>query len=130
MFTIKKVRPLFTGVITTSHTYSEDVRTDSGLYVGNKLAGTMNPYQTVVAVGPMVKDVKEGDIVCINFDRYAKVKHVPGKIEDNIQKDNMSWTYEIPMIEIDGHKYLSLQNNDLVYVVEEYDLDNDGGLLE
>ena len=129
-FKVKKVKPLFTGVITTARTYSEDVKTSSGLFIGNKMAGTMNPYQTIIAVGPMASGLKEGDVVCLNFDRYAKVKHTPGKIEDNIQKDNMSWVYEIPMVEIDGQKCLSIQNNDIVYVVEEYELDNDGGLFE
>lgn len=131
MFNIKKVRPLFTGVITTARTYSDDVRSESGLYLGTtKMAGSMNPYQYVVAVGAMVKDIKPGDIVCINFKRYMKAQHIPGAIENNIQKDNLSQTLEIPAITIDGIDHLFIQNNDIEYVVEEYELDNDGGMLE
>lgn len=131
MFKVKEVKPLFTGVITTAHVYSEDVRSESGLYLGTtKMAGAMNPYQWVVEVGPMVTGVKKGDIVKINFKRYMVVQHLKGKIEDNVQKDNLNAAYEIPYIEIDGKNYLWLQNNDLEYVVTDYEGVSDGGLLE
>lgn len=129
MFRIKAVRPLFTGVVTTANRLSENKTTEGGLLLTNKLAGTLNPFQIVVSVGDMVKDVKPGDIVMINFKRYAKAKHVPGGIEDNVQSDNMSIVYEIPHIDIDGKEHLFLQSNDIEYVVTDYDVD-DGGLLE
>jgi len=123
---------LFTNVITTALTYSEDVRSESGLYLGTtKMAGSMNPYQWVVAVGSTVHDIKEGDIVYINFNRYAKIQHAPGSInDDNIQQDNMTYQYSIPCIEIDGKQYLRIQNADIEYVVTEFDGIEAGGLLE
>lgn len=130
MFKIKEIKPLFSGVITTARVYSEDLRTSSGLYVGDKMAGTINPYQHVYAVGPMVTGVKAGDIVKLNFKRYLVPRHLPGAIEENIQKDNMVASYEIPKVTIDGVDYLNLQNNDIEYVVTKWELDNDGGLLE
>lgn len=129
MFKVKKVRPLFTGVITEAKTYSEDAQTEAGLYVGSR-TGELNRFQRVYAVGPMVTGIQEGDIVCVNFKRYLVPVHLPGKLENNIQKDKMQASYEIPVIDIDGVKYLFLQNNDVEYVVEDYELDNDGGLLE
>ena len=130
MFTIKKVRPLFTGVVTTARKYVGETTTAGGLIVDTtKMEGTLNNYQIVTAVGTMVKDLKEGDIVKINYKRYAKAKHLPGAIEDNIQSDNMSVVYEIPMINISGEEYLFIQNNDIEYVVEDYELD-EGGLLQ
>ena len=123
---------MFTNVITTALTYSEDVRSESGLYLGTtKMAGAMNPYQWVVAVGSTVHDIKEGDIVYINFNRYAKIQHAPGSInDDNIQQDNMTYQYSIPCIEIDGKQYLRIQNADIEYVVTEFDGIEAGGLLE
>lgn len=130
MFTIKKVRPLFTGVVTTARKYVGETTTAGGLIVDTtKMEGTLNNYQIVTAVGTMVKDLKEGDIVKINYKRYAKAKHLPGAIEDNIQSDNMSVVYEIPMININGEEYLFIQNNDIEYVVEDYEVD-EGGLLQ
>ena len=133
MFKIKKVRPLFTGVITTAKKYVGDQHADhNGLILDTrKLDGSLNPYQTIVSVGSMIKDLAEGDVVKINFKRYAKAQHTPGAIDaaENKQFDNLSLTYEIPMIVLDGQECLFIQNNDIEYVVEEYDVD-EGGLLQ
>ena len=60
MFKIKKIRPLFTGVITTAKKYVGDQHTNkSGLIIDTtKMSGSLNPFQTVLAVGTMVSDVK------------------------------------------------------------------------
>ena len=129
MFKIKQIRPLFTGVITTARTYQGELILGSGIIDATKLGGTLNPYQQVVEVGAMVKDVKPGDIVYLNFNRYLQTKHVPGVIQDNIQSDNMSVQYSIPKIEMDGTNYLRVQVNDIEYVVTDYELD-EGGLLQ
>lgn len=132
MFKIKKVRPLFTGVVTTAKRYVGETRTSSGLIIDTtRMEGGLNPYQTVVAVGSMCKDLKEGDIVYINFKRYMIPQQVPGKInqEDNIQSSNFQATYQIPMVTIDGTEYLFIQNADVEYVVEDYEVD-EGGLLQ
>lgn len=129
MFKIKKVRPLFTGIVTTATRYVNDTTTEGGLIVTNQMQGTLNPYQTVIAVGAMCKDVKEGDVVRLNFKRYLVPKHLPGKIENNVQADNLQATYEIPSIPIDGQDFLFVQSNDIEYVVEDYEVD-EGGLFE
>lgn len=133
MFKIKKVRPLFTGVITTATKYVGETTTSGGLIIDTtKMDGSLNPYQTVTSVGPLAaKDIKEGDVVKINFKRYAKARHTPGAIDEaeNKQFDNMSITYEIPIIHLDDRDYLFLQNNDIEYVVEEYEVD-EGGLFQ
>ena len=132
-FNIKKIRPLFTGVVTTAKKYVGDQHADvNGLILDTrKMDGSLNPYQTVVAVGSMIKDLKEGDIVKINFKRYAKAMHTPGAIDEaeNKQFDNLSLNYEIPMVVLDDQEYLFIQNNDIEYVVEEYEVD-EGGLLQ
>ena len=133
MFKIKKVRPLFTGVITTATKYVGETTTSGGLIIDTtKMDGSLNPYQTVISVGPLAaKDIKEGDVVKIIFKRYAKARHTPGAIDEaeNKQFDNMSITYEIPIIHLDDRDYLFLQNNDIEYVVEEYEVD-EGGLFQ
>lgn len=132
MFKIKKVRPLFTGIITTAQKYVGEVTTAGGLLLDTtRMSGSLNPYQTVVSVGDMCKDIKEGDVVKINFKRYAKAQHLPGAIDEaqNKQFDNMSITYEIPMINLDGQECLFLQSNDIEYVVTDYEVD-EGGLLQ
>lgn len=132
-FKIKKVRPLFTGVITTAKKFVGDQATKKGSVIVDtrKMDGTLNYYQTVVSVGSTVRDLKEGDIVKINFSRYAKAKHTPGAIDEaqNKQFDNLGWDYEIPIIVIDDIEYLFLQDRDIEYIVTDYEVD-EGGLLQ
>lgn len=128
-FKIKKVRPLFTGVVTTAQKYVGEVTTDAGIILANKMEGQLNIFQSVVAVGSTVTGLKPGDVVCVNYKRYLKAKHIPGIIEDNVQSDNLEATYEIPSIEINGQQFLLLQNNDIEFVVEEYEVD-EGGLFQ
>ena len=132
MFKIQKVRPLFTGVLVTSKRYVGETTTAGGIIVDTtKMEGGLNPFQTVVAVGTMVKDVKEGDVVKIIFKRYVKTKHTPGAIDEaeNKQFDNMSYVYEVPMVPIDDQECLLIQINDIEYVVDKYEVD-EGGLLQ
>ena len=132
-FKIKKVRPLFTGVITTAKKFVGDQTTKKGGIIVDtrKMDGDLNFYQTVVSVGSTVRGLKEGDIVKLNFSRFAKAKHTPGAVDEatNKQFDNLSWDYEIPVIIIEDTEYLFLQDRDIEYVVEEYDVD-EGGLLQ
>lgn len=132
-FKIKKVRPLFTGVITTAKKFVGDQATKKGSVIVDtrKMDGTLNYYQTVVSVGSTVRDLKEGDIVKINFSRYAKARHTPGAIDEaqNKQFDNLGWDYEIPIIVIDDIEYLFLQDRDIEYIVTDYEVD-EGGLLQ
>ena len=132
MFKIKKARPLFTGIITTAKKYVGELTTSGGIILDTtRMDGSLNPYQTVISVGSMTKDIKEGDIVKLNFKRYAKASHVPGAIDEaqNKQFDNMSITYEIPMIVLNDEECLFVQSADVEYVVEDYDVD-EGGLLQ
>lgn len=132
MFKIKKVRPMFTGIITTAKKYVGEQTTAGGLLLDTrKLEGGLNTFQTVLAVGTTVNGVKEGDVVKVNFKRYALSKHTPGAIDEaqNKQFDNMSITYEIPMIVINDEECLLLQNNDIEYIIEDYEVD-EGGLLQ
>lgn len=129
-FEIQEIKPLFTAIITTARLYVGDQLAGGGLIVNaSKLAGTMNPIQQVYAVGDMATGLKPGDVVKLNFKRYAKVKHTPGAIEDNVQSDNLNMYYEFPYVEIDGVKYLKLDKADVEYIITKYHVD-EGGLFE
>lgn len=128
---IKKIHPMFTSVVTTANRYVGDQYEEkNGLIIDTrKMDGALNNFQTVLAVGPLAGEVKPGDVVYLNFNRYAVVKHTPGKLEDNIETDNMSYTYQIPMVEIDGQECLRVQVNDIEYFMEPGDYEVDGGGL-
>lgn len=132
MFKIKKVKPLFTGIVTTAQKYVGEITTAGGILLDTtRMDGSLNPYQRVISVGDMNKDIEEGDIIKINFKRYAKAQHTPGAIDEaqNKQFDNMSVVYEIPMINLDGQECLFIQSNDVEYIVTDFEID-EGGLLQ
>lgn len=131
-FKIKKVKPLFTGVITTAITYKGEVTTSGGIILDTrKMDGSLNPYQTVIAVGSTSRGLKEGDVVKINFKRYTVAKHVPGAFDEAENKtvDNYSQSVEVPMIVMNDIEYLFIQDSDIEYIVEDYEVD-EGGLLQ
>lgn len=125
---------MFTGIITTAVTYKGDMTTANGLILDTtRMEGTLNTYQTVIAVGATVQGVEPGDVVKINYKRYAMVQHTPGNLDaaNNKMSDNMSITYEIPMIVLDGKECLLIQNNDVEYYMKPGDFEVDeGGLLQ
>ena len=102
MLNIKKIRPLFTKIVTTLDRYEEDQTTKGGLVVAKKQAGSVKEYQRIVAVGSNSAGLKVGDIVMINPARYAVMKHKQGSLKDGVIEDNPVLGYNLPIIELDG----------------------------
>ena len=87
MLKVKKIKPMFTALITTMDKYEHDVTTRGGLIDTTKQQGGLKEYQTVLAVGSSVRDIKVGDIVCVNPTRFAVRKHQAGTLKDGIVTD-------------------------------------------
>lgn len=121
MIRIKRIKPLFTSVVTTMDRYTEDVTLESGLIDTTKQQGGIKEYQTVVAVGGSVRDIKVGDLVCINPIRYAVKKHQEGSLKDGVITDNPVIRFDFPTIEMNGKQYLYLQDRDIDFVIEEFE---------
>jgi co-chaperonin GroES (HSP10) len=93
MLHIKKIKPLFTSIVTTGNKYEEDMR-DNGIIVANK--GDLKLYQTVIAVGSTVRDIQVGDTVMIDPKNYAVMKYDANSIKNDMDmnkvvKWNMPW---------------------------------------
>lgn len=121
MLKIKKIKPLFTSIVTTMDAYEEGELNYDGLIDSEKTSGTIKDYQTVLAVGPSVLDINVGDIVAINFARYTVVEHKKGSLIDGIVQDNPTVNYNFNIVNIDDKQCLYLQNNDILFVIEEYE---------
>ena len=61
MLHIKSIRPRYTTVITTADRYTEDAVTNGIITDSNATKGRIKWNQTVVAVGPMVRDLQPGN---------------------------------------------------------------------
>lgn len=120
MLKIKKIKPMFTALITTMDKYEQDVTT-GGLINVTKMQGGLKEYQTVLAVGGSVRDIKVGDLVCVNPARFAVRKHQAGSLKDGVISDNPITTYNFDVVEMDGKQCLLLQDRDIDFIIEEFE---------
>lgn len=121
MLKVKKIKPMFTALITTMDKYEEDVRTPGGLLDVTKQQGGLKEYQTVLAIGSSVRDIKVGDLVCVNPTRFVVKQHQAGTLKDGIVTDNPVVKYNFDVIEMDGKQCLLLQDRDIDFIIEEYE---------
>lgn len=121
MLKIKKIKPMFTSLITTMDKYEQDKITSGGLIDSTKQQGTLKEYQTVLAVGDAVRNIKVGDVVCINPTRFAVKKHKEGSMRDGVITDNPVVTYNFDIVEMNDKQCLLLQDRDIEYIIEDYE---------
>ena len=120
MLNIKKIKPLNSYVVLTADKYEKSQTIGgSSILDTHKMEGALKEYQTVVAVGNLVRNIKEGDVVSINPKRYAVMKHQEGSLKDGVITDNPVIRYNFPTIMLDHEEYLLLQDNDINYVILE-----------
>lgn len=121
MLKITKIKPMFNSIITTAEKYEEDYRT-GGIIDPTKSRGALKEYQTVVAIGPMVKNINVGDRVMIDPTRYAVMKHEKGSLKDGVITDNPVIGYNFKTVYINDVQHLLLVDADVKYVFEGEEL--------
>lgn len=127
MLKIIECVPMLNHVILTANRYEESDFNDSLIDDEQKLVGNIKEYQTVVSVGPYVKDLKAGDFVVVNPKAYAKPIHktkdtsVRGLLGD----DEVEMRVEFPTIEINGIPHLFLYDRDIDMVITKHEFIND-----
>ena len=120
MLKVKKIKPMFTALITTMDKYEKDVKI-GGLIDTTRQQGGLKEYQKVLAVGNSVRDIKVGDIVCVNPARFAVRKHQADSLKDGVVTDNPVTTYNFDVVEMDGKQCLLLQDRDIDFIIEEWE---------
>ena len=116
---------MFDGIVTTINKYRTDVKLPGSSMIDTTKAGTVKEYQTVVAIGPMVRGIEVGDTVFINPKRYAQMKHQEGSLKDGVISDNPVIRYNFDIIPIDGEDHLLLQMADIKFVAEIEEFEED-----
>lgn len=112
---------MFTALVTTMDKYEHDERTAGGLIDTTKQQGSLKEYQRVLAIGSSVRDIKVGDLVCVNPTRFAVKQHQAGSLKDGVVTDNPTIKYNFDVVEMDGKQCLLLQDRDIDFVIEEYE---------
>ena len=120
MLKITKINPVATRMLVTGEVYSEDMYNDHGIIENKK--GDMKEYQTVVEVGPMVRDIKVGDKVMLNMMHFAVLQYDKNSIKNDMGMQKIKG-YQFPKIELtkeDGSKQecLYIDQQDIVFSFE------------
>lgn len=118
MKVLKKIRPLWNTVITTMEVYEEDNYVN-GILDATKSKGSLKEYQTVIAVGDLVKNINVGDLVCIDPTRYMVPVHKDKSLRNNIVGDDVTAGYRFNTIRIDNKECLKLFDQDISFIIEE-----------
>ncbi len=116
---LKKIKPLFNQILTTADRYEED-GTIGTLIDATKTAGSYKEYQTVIAVGDSVRSIKAGDVVSINPVKYMRRKYNDNSLREDFV-DNPVIEVNIPTIELNGVEHFLIYDNDVSYIIEDYE---------
>lgn len=128
MLKIKKLKPIYTSILTTYNKYSTPETVEGSDIIDPAKAKIMvKEYQKVLGVGNQVRLVKPGDIIVINPMKYAKYKQVLQK--NSLRNDTQQYKNEIvgfdfPIVEVNDQEYLLLDERDILYIVEEAEEDD------
>ena len=119
MLKIKEIKPLFTNILVTGNEYEKDEK-ENGLIIAKK--GDLKLYQTVLAVGSMIRDIKVGDQVMINPDGYKVTQYDPNSVKQDMGMNKIIG-YKMPWVVVDNaegnpQKCLLLKDRDIEYVFE------------
>lgn len=119
MLHIRKIKPRHTTIITTGNKYEEDMKS-KGIIVANK--GTIKLYQTVLEVGPFVKDIEVGDTVMIDFSAYEVKRYDKNSLQNDLD-NNKVIRLDLPWITLEGEDgepkdCLMLDDRDIKFVFE------------
>ena len=125
MLHIRKVKPLYTAIITTGNRFNKDM-TDGSLIVAKK--GDLKTWQTVIAVGTTVRDIKVGDQVMINPANYLVRKFSKDSVQNDMD-NNPVLRYDFNWVTIDDENgnpqdCLLLNDRDVLYVFEGEEKDD------
>ena len=121
MTKVTKITPMFNRIVTTANRVEMDQKVN-GIIIPEKLKGGYDEYQTVIAVGSMVHNLKPGDLVCIDPSAYGRPVHkehidsVKGLSDDTVQM-----AYYIPTIDVDGKECMFIADRDIAYKVDDYE---------
>lgn len=118
MVKLKQIKPMFNRIITTMNTYEKD-QYNGSLIDSTKTKGSLKEYQKVIAVGTTVRDIKEGDLVCIDPTRYMVTKHRDKSLQNNIVGDDVAVGFKFNTIKLNDEECLVLFDQDISFIIED-----------
>lgn len=123
---IKAGRPLLNYVILTADRYTAEELADiyGGIITPTEI-GQLKPYQKIISVSPRLESsaLEKDQLVLINIKRYGKaVQRKNSYVESTDEHFDAHVRYEVPVIDIDGVECLKLGDNDIEFIIDEYEM--------
>lgn len=114
MINIKKIKPLFTTIITTGNKFDKDVY-EKGIITSKK--GDLKMWQTVLAIGESVRGIEVGDTVMIDSTHFAVRKYDPNSVRNDMGMNKITG-YVFDWVTVEGKECLKIDNRDVLFVCE------------
>jgi threonine dehydrogenase-like Zn-dependent dehydrogenase len=116
---------MFNHLLLTADRFEKDV-VESGIIVAKK--GDLKLWQTVVAIGSTVRDIKVGDQVMIIPDHFAVKKYNKNSVQNDLD-NNPVLSYRFPFETMEDEKgetkdYLYISDNSVRYVFKGEEKDD------
>ena len=118
---IKSLKPMFSGILCTANKYNEyQFVAGTNIVDSTKTVGQLKEYQTVIAIGSMVRNVEVGDVVCINPKNYAEKMYDKNSMKSAMTETyNQVVRYHFNIVEVNDVDHLLIQENDVDFVVTD-----------
>ncbi len=112
---------MFSGILCTANKYNEyQFVAGTNIVDSTKTVGQLKEYQTVIAIGSMVRNVEVGDVVCINPKNYAEKMYDKNSIKSSMTETyNQVVRYHFNIVEVNDVDHLLIQENDVDFVVTD-----------
>lgn len=87
------------------------------------MGGSIKLHQKVLAVGPMVRQIKEGDVVQINPMNYVVLEHPEDvdSVREVVKVRNTYTKFSLPVLQVNNDEVLMLQERDIAYIIDDYE---------
>lgn len=92
MLHITKIKPMANYMLVTADTFDKDM-IEKGVIVAKK--GDLKLWQSVLAIGPMIRNIEIGDKVMINPMKYAVRKYNKNSVQNDLD-NNPVLSYNFP----------------------------------
>lgn len=120
MLELRKIKPMFSQVLVTEDLYGYDDY--NAAHIITAVKGDIKHYQTVIAVGDDVRFVKPGDVVAINFYKYAELLNESNSMKaigtNDVVKLHLD---EVELTDENGETKTCflIDQRDIKYIIEE-----------
>ena len=122
ILSLKKVTPMFTGVIVTCDRYTVEETTTDGIE-DVSMTGRIKEVQTVVSPSEQCvnRGIKVGDLVALTYEKYKKVEKTSNndfEISDIVKSKTY---YEMPVMVLDGREHMLVDISDIELKIDDYE---------